>query len=382
VSVRSWVLLFFGLLFFTPHIAAQTRADSANTVLDAARILKREGRDDAARQLLQFIRARYGATPAAATADSLLGTFPRAVAAPAGATGRTGFILFHTLYGGFLGVAIPAALGASGSEAYGAGLLLGAPAGYFGSRAFSRAKITMPGQAGVAAFATAWGTWQGLALQQVLNIGQREICEVDFCFRDESNEAPWAAMAIGGIAGLTTGLILASNEIPSGTSTLVSHSAFWGSWFGLSAGAVLGAEDDGLVGASLIGGNALLLLAIPAAKSWRPASSRVRLITAAGLAGGLAGFGLDLLTSVEGDGAVLGIPAATSAIGLIAGALATRSAKDADADDDAAASPAFLTVRDGARFRMPLPIPALVPDERQGRRYRPGFRLILLDADF
>lgn len=380
MPARSWVVLFLGLLCFTPHVAAQTQADSANTVLDAARILKREGRDAAARQLLLFIRARYGATPAARAADSLLGTLPRAMSASTGASGRSGFILFHTLYGGFLGVAIPAALGANGSEAYGAGLLLGAPAGYFGSRAFARAKITMPGQAGVAAFATTWGTWQGLALQQVLNIGQREICEVDFCFRDESDEAPWAAMAIGGVAGLATGLILASHEIPSGTSTLVSHSAFWGTWFGLSTGAVLGVEDDGLVGASLIGGNALLLLAIPAAKSWRPASSRVRLITAAGIAGGLAGFGIDLLTSVEGDGAVLGIPAATSAIGLIAGALATRSTKDAD--DDAAASPAFLTVRDGARFRMPLPIPALISDERQGRRYRPGFRLILLDAEF
>lgn len=378
--MRSWVLLVLGLLSLPPQLAAQTQADSANTVLDAARILKREGRDAAARQLLLFIRTRYGGTPAARAADSLLGTLPRAISASTGATGRTGFILFHTLYGGFLGVAIPAALGANGSEAYGAGLLIGAPAGYFGSRAFARAKITMPGQAGVAAFATTWGTWQGLALQQVLDIGRREICEVDFCFRDDSDAAPWAAMAIGGIAGLTAGLILASNEIPSGTSTLVSHSAFWGTWFGLSSGAVLGVEDDGLVGASLIGGNALLLVAIPAARSWRPASSRVRLITAAGIAGGLAGFGIDLLTSVDGDGAVLGIPAATSAIGLIAGALATRNTQDAD--DDAAGSPAFLTVRDGARFRMPLPIPALVPDERQGRRYRPGFRLILLDADF
>lgn len=378
--MRYWVLLVLGLLSLTPRLAAQSQTDSANTVLDAARILKREGRDEAARQLLLFIRARYGATPAARAADSLLGTLPRAISASTGATGRTGFILFHTLYGGFLGVAIPAALGANGSEAYGAGLLLGAPAGYFGSRAFARAKITMPGQAGVAAFATTWGTWQGLALQQVLNIGQREICDFDFCFRDESDAAPWAAMAIGGVAGLTTGLILASNEIPSGTSTLVSHSAFWGTWFGLSTGAVLGIEDDGLVGASLIGGNALLLLAIPAAKSWRPVSSRVRLITAAGIAGGLAGFGIDLLTSVDGDGVVLGIPAATSAIGLIAGALATRSTKDADGD--AGGGPAFLTVRDGARFRMPLPIPALVPDERQGGRYRPGFRFILLDADF
>jgi len=380
MPVRTWVVLVVSLFVLVPSLAAQTQADSARVVLDAARILKREGREEAARQLLLFIRTRYGATPAARSADSLLGTFA-AAPVPTGATGRTGFILFNTLYGGFLGVAIPAAFSADGSEAFGAGLLIGAPAGYFGSRAFARAKITMPGQAGIATFATVWGTWQGLALQRVLNLGEREICNSGFCFREDPDNAPWAAMSIGGIAGLTTGLLLASREIPSGTSTLVSHSAFWGSWFGLSLSGALGAEDDALIGASLIGGNALLLAAIPAARSWRPASSRVRLITAAGVAGGLAGFGIDLLFSVDDGGAVLGIPAATSAIGLIAGAVATRHTKDAD--DGAAASPAFLTVRNGVHLRLPLPIPALIPTEERGaRRLRPGFRVILLDADF
>jgi len=381
VLVRSWVLLVIGLVFLSSGLAAQTRADSAAIVLDAARILKREGRDEAARQLLLFIRSRYGTTPAARSADSLLGSLPRVAPVTTGSTGRTGFILFHTVYGGFLGLAIPAALGANGSEAYGAGLLIGAPMGYFGSRAFARAKITMPGQAGVAMFATIWGTWQGLGLQTALNIGQTETCNAGFCYTNDSDEAPWAAMSIGGIAGITAGLLLASKEIPSGTSTLVSHSAFWGSWFGLSLGSVFGAEDEGLIGASLVGGNALLLVAIPAARSWRPASSRVRLITAAGIAGGLTGFGIDLLASVNDDGAVLGIAAATSAIGLIAGAVATRNSRDAD--DGAAASPAFLTVRDGVHFRAPLPLPALIPsDEPGGRRFRPGFRFILLDADF
>lgn len=379
--MRSWVLLVVGLVSFTPQLAAQTPADSAATVLEAARILKREGRNEAARQLLLFIQSRYGTTLAARAADSLLGSLPQATSVTTGTTGRTGFILFHTVYGGFLGLAIPAALGANGSEAYGAGLLLGAPIGYFGSRAFARARITMPGQAGVAMFATIWGTWQGLGLQTALNIGQTETCNAGFCYTTDSDAAPWAAMSIGGIAGITAGLLLASKEIPSGASTLVSHSAFWGSWFGLSLGSVFGAEDDDLIGASLIGGNTLLLLAIPAARSWRPVSSRVRLITAAGIAGGLTGLGIDLLASVDDDGAVLGIAAATSAIGLVAGAVATRNTKDAD--DGAAAGPAFLTVRDGVHIRPPLPLPALIPsDERGGRRFRPGFRFTLLDADF
>jgi hypothetical protein len=379
--VRTWLMLVLGLVLLPPRVTAQSRADSAAIVLDAARTLRREGRDEASRQLLLFIRSRYPGTAAAQSADSILAGLPRAAAVPAGATGRTGFILFHTLYGGFLGSAIPAALGADGSGAYGAGLLLGAPAGYFGSRAFARAKITMPGQAGIAMFATTWGTWQGLALQKVLNIGDREVCGNGFCFRDESDEATWAAMVIGGISGLTTGWLLASTEIPSGTSTLVSHSAFWGSWFGLALGQVAGVEDDGALGATLVGGNALMLLAIPAARSWRPTSSRVRLITAAGVAGGIAGFGIDLLVDADDDAAVFGIPLATSAVGLIAGALATRNVRDAD--DGPAAGLALLTLRDGAQVRLPLPIPALLPGDVGGRlRLRPGLRFMLLDADF
>jgi hypothetical protein len=368
-----------GLLVAGVPLSAQTRADSASIVLDAARALRREGRDAAARDLLRLIRARYAATPAARTADSLLLTFT-GIPATSG-TGRTGYILFHTLYGGFLGVAIPAALGADGSEPYGVGLLVGAPLGYFGSRAFARSKITMPGQAGLAAFVTAWGTWQGLALQQVLNIGESETCDQFGCFRDDSDTAPWAAMAVGGLAGIGIGHVIASRPVPAGTSTMVSHSAWWGTWFGLAVGRVFDVQDDDNFAAMLLGGNAALLLALPAAKAWRPSPAQVRLTSAAGLAGGLVGFGIDLLASTDDESLTFGIPAATSALGLIVGALATRHQRDPD--EVPSESLALVTLRGGIRLNAPIPLPAVIPAAGPGGRRRvPGFRITLLDGTF
>lgn len=371
-------VLIAGLCVAAP-LAAQTRSDSAAIVLDAARALQREGRETAARELLRLIRTRYASTPSARTADSLLLTLPSVPVS--GGAGRTGYILFQTLYGGFLGAAIPAALGAGGSEPYGVGLLIGAPLGYFGSRAFARSKITMPGQAGIAAFATAWGTWQGLALQQVLNIGEEETCNEFGCFRDESDTAPWAAMAVGGLAGIGIGHAIASRPVAAGTSTLVSHSAWWGTWFGLALGQVAHVTDDDNFATMLVGGNAALLLALPAAKAWRPSPAQVRLTTAAGLAGGLVGFGIDLLASTDDESLTFGIPAATSALGLMVGALATRHQRDPD--DAPSDGLALVTLRDRLRVNTPVPLPAAIPAAGpRGPRWVPGFRITLLDGVF
>jgi hypothetical protein len=372
-------LLVAALLVAGVPLSAQTRADSASIVLDAARALRREGRDAAARDLLRLIRTRYATTPAARTADSLLLTLT-GIPTISG-TGRTGYILFHTLYGGFLGAAIPAALGAGGSEPYGVGLLIGAPLGYFGSRAFARSKITMPGQAGIAAFATVWGTWQGLALQRVLNLGDEEICNQFGCFRDESDTAPWATMTLGGLVGIGIGHAIASRPVAAGTSTLVSHSAWWGTWFGLAVGRMADAEDDEHFTAMLVGGNAALLMALPAAKAWRPSPAQVRLTTAAGLAGGIVGLGIDLLVNTDDEELTIAVPAVTSALGLIVGAYATRHQRDPDeAPSDGFA---LVTVRDGFRVNAPLPLPAAIPAAGPRRpRWVPGFRISLLDGTF
>lgn len=368
-------------------VAAQTPADSAAVLLDAARNLQREGRAAAAGDLLRYLRRRYANTAAARSADSLLGALPQPAvpAVPAGA-GRTGFVTFNTLYGGFLGLAIPAAFNEPDATAAGIGLLVGAPAGFFVSRAFARKHFRTAGQAGLASFATAWGTWLGLGLQQALDIGDRDVCTEFGCFSDASDTAPWAAMSVGGIAGLTVGWAIAgAHEIRPGTSTFISHSAFWGSWFGVSLGRVADLHDNDLIASALLVGNAALLAALPAAKAWRPSSSRVRLITAAGLAGGLAGLGIDLIAQPDDDRTAFGIAAAGSAAGLLIGALATRRQQDLDAQTGGpAAANALAQWSQGLHFALPLPEPVTFRVAgRDGRLHSVrAARLRLFDARF
>jgi len=366
------------------RLFAQTAADSAAVLLDAARGLEREGRAAASRELLRYIGRRYPATTAALAADSLLRALPQLATT---STGHTGYVLFNTVYGAFLGAAIPAAFGAESAAPYGAGLLVGAPLGFLASRAYARAKIRTGGQAGIATLATYWGTWQGVGWQQVFNIGEEEVCGDGFCYTQTSDRAPWAAMVVGGLAGLGVGLATATGkDIPSGTSTMVSASALWTSWFGLAGAIIGGAEDDDdILAAVLLSGNVGLLAGIPAARAWRPSSSRVRLISAAGLAGALAGFGIDLLAEVDDDATAFAIPAVASAIGLIASARATRDRDEPDgAGGSAPVSGALLELRDGLRLGMPLPQPQLAKlrDHEGRQRTRAGVRLDLLRASF
>jgi hypothetical protein len=362
---------------------AQTAADTASVILQVARDLQRDGRPDAARELLRYLHARYGATPAAHAADSLLRTLPGS--GPIG-NGRTGFVTFNTAYGAFLGAAIPAAFGASGSGEYGAGLLAGAPLGFFVSRAFAHAHFRSAGQAGIASFATAWGTWQGLGLQRAFNIGDEKICQDSFCYTNSSDTAPWAAMSLGGIAGIGVGWALASTkEIRPGTATMISHSALWGTWFGVSVGRAAGLHDDGLWASMLIVGDVALLASIPAARYWQPTSSRVRLISAAGLAGGLAGFGIDLIANPDDDKVIFAIPAVTSAIGLLVGTLATRHQSDLDSGSDGfGPANALVQWREGLRLQLAVPEPATfeIVDRAGKIRTARGARLRLFDARF
>lgn len=372
-------VLMIGLV---PAAPAQTRADTASVILQVARDLQREGRPDAARDLLRYLQVRYANTPSARAADSLMRSIPSR--GPIG-NGRTGFVTFNTVYGAFLGVAIPAAFNAEGSEAYGVGLLVGAPMGLLVSRAFARAHFRSAGQAGLASFATAWGTWQGLGVQQAFNIGDQTNCQFG-CYTSESNTAPWAAMALGGLAGIGVGWALASaKEIRPGTATLISNSAFWGTWYGLALGKVGGARDSGVWASMLVAGNVVLLAAIPAAKSWRPTSSRVRLISAAGVAGGLAGFGIDLIANSNNSKVTFAIPAVTSAAGLLIGAMATRHQGDLDSGAEGfEQANSLFQWKDGLRLRLAFPEPAAFELMDRGGKYRvvPGARLRLFDARF
>ena len=379
--MRSLLATFALLAVLAVPVHAQvTRADSAEALLRAARVLEAQGRTRLARELFQHVAQRYPETSQAGVARETIAQLPGEAIS---GLGRTGFLTWNTLYGAFLGIAIPAAFGADDPEPFGVGLLLGAPLGFFASRAYARGHGLTDGQAGVVSFGSFWGTWQGLGWREVFEIGDGERCDQFGCFPQDSDAAPWAAAVIGGLTGLGVGVLAARAAVPAGTSTLVFNASMWGTWYALAAGIIADAEEDELLTTALIGGNVGVLAAIPAARAWQPSPARVRTVSALGLAGGLAGLGASLLASVDDSKAAAGIISAGVTAGLVTGIVLTRGPNLGDGETGEPA-PALLFRRDGWRLGLPLPVPTMLPESEARRRQRwiPGARLLLLDARF
>lgn len=372
----------------TTSEAQVSRADSAQVLLESAHQLQAAGRARAAEDVLRLIIQQYGDTEAGAVARAELN--PAIRIGEAGG-GRTGFIVSNTLYGAFLGLTIPAALGAN-EDAYGLGLLLGAPVGFFASKAYANKTRITPGQAGVASFATWWGGWQGLGWQQALNIGDgAEQCyNYDFgeyCDRDESDTAPAVAMVVGSAAGLVIGLMAAKGPVAEGTSSLITNSSLWGTFYGLAIAGLVQPEDsdDDVLVPMLIAGNLGLIAAIPAAKAWNPRASRIRLISAAGLAGGIAGLGMDLLVQPESDRVALLIPTLGATAGLIAGTLLSTDPTTAlGSYDRGPIQTSVVALGEKTRFGIPLPTLASVEarDSRGRSSRKIGLQLNLISGNF
>jgi hypothetical protein len=115
------------------------------------------------------------------------------------------------------------------------------------------------------------------------------------------------------------------------------------------------------------------------APKWHLSNSRARLISIAGVIGGLGGAGLLLIAQPDDDRAAVAFPLFGSAIGLAVGALSTRN-HDARADDRNGAGGALLNL-DGGRWAMNLPEPALQV-QRNGRGARTAVYVPLLQARF
>ncbi len=339
--------------------AQQTGADSAQAILNAAQVLEREGRNDMARDLMRYLVARWPDSPAAATARAQFPTLPTE---SLGGFGRTSFITYHVLYGAFLGVAIPAAAGAEDPEGYGVGLLLGAPLGFFGSRAIAKNPAMTDGQAGIIQFGSFWGTWQGFGWQAALDIGEEEICDSFGCYTNESDTAPWAVAVAGGLTGFAAGVLAAQRPIAGGMSSMIFHGSLWGTYYGLAIASILedensSSDDDDVLTAALIGGNVGLLAAIPLASAWKPTSSRVRVASAAGLAGGLAGIGVALIADVDESKDVFAITTVGVTAGLIAGYALGKNSNERLASINVPLAPALVSGVGKAKIGIPIPYP-------------------------
>lgn len=368
-----------------PLAAQQSGADSARVLLEAARVLQAKGEAQLASQVLRLLRLQWPDSPAAREAGTRLAATP---AGPLSGFARTGFVTYHTMLGAWLGVAIPGALGVDGPEPYGLGLLIGAPAGFIGSRAFARKHAITEGQAGLITFASEFGIWQAVGWRAQLNIGHHEVCPPNnggFCYTESSDRAPFTASILGAAAGIGVGLAAGRPSLSAGTAALISQGGYWGTWFGFATAVLADADngEHGALSAALVGGDLGVGLAIPLARAWHPSSARVHLISAGGLAGGLAGLGVSLLFNVDEGKTAMGIVLAGNVLGMVAAGTMTRDRTEDGASISAPAR-ALLTVRDGVRWGLPTPAPTVIPlRHRVGGRDRVvGLRFGLLDADF
>ena len=383
------ILTCVALLAGTSPLSAQASspADSAAVLLGAAESFESDGEWDVAEALYRFIAEHFDTSPAAIQARTQVDALTRFGVS---GSGSVELRVWAATYGVWLGVAVPAWLGADQPEPYGAGLLLGGPAGSFGGKALAESLNLTEGQARAVTFGGTWGTWQGLGWAEVLELGGEEHCFNGRCFKGEtSTEARFGAMVLGGLTGIAAGALLSRSEISRGVASTVNYGALWGTWFGYATSVLLDFDDDDqpLTGA-LIGGNAGLLTTALLAPGWNVTRNRARLISIAGVIGGLGGLGLDLLFQPSDDKALVGIPLATSLIGLGIGVLTTRNSDTelAGADDSLSSLSGALFRSDEGRFGVgfPTPTPTFIRVDRPSGRtaLKPAASFTLFAARF
>jgi hypothetical protein len=356
-----------------PARAQASPADTAAILLDAAGRLSAEGRADAAAELLAFIRSHYATTPAGAEAARRLAAAPAPqreatgrAAALRSTSGRTELTVWGTTYGIFLGLAAPPALNAQSSGAYGLGLLLGAPAGFMISRAYANATAITEGEARAITFGGTWGTWQGYGWAKLAGLLERNVsCPAGSdcgASKETSGTAALRAMILGSLAGIGAGAAAGNTlHVTPGAATTVNFAALWGTGYGVAGAALFGVNSgNGALTMALIGGDAALLGAALTAPGWRLSRERARLISIAGLAGVLAGGGIDLILQVDNSRVAVGIPMAGGTIGMLLGAQATRGMPPETAAAGGGGSPggALLRLEGG---RVGLALPAVAP---------------------
>jgi hypothetical protein len=366
----------------SPAHGQATRADSAAILIDAATRFERAGRAETADALYRQIIERFGDTEAAGQARAALAQLAGR-GAPGG--GRVELAVWSTLYGLWLGVAVPAALGADDPEPYGVGLLVGGPTGLITGLRSARGRGITEGQARAITFGGTWGTWQGFGWREVLDIGEGLDCDGDLCVVDESQET-FAAMVVGGLAGIGFGAMLSSKPISPGVASTVNFGALWGTWFGTATAVLADLDDDAFIASMLVGGDLGLIAAAIGAPKWNPSRNRARLVSISGVIGALAGAGVDLLVQPDDEKIAIGIPLVTSIAGLVAGIRLTRDYDRRAQPGGGAGVPesALFVVRDGnVRFGRPLPVPVM--ERARGHRgtiVRPAARMLLLRATF
>ncbi len=375
-----------------PASAQVAPADSAAVLLGVASELESRGESDVAEALYRHIADRFPETPAAATARAQLDA---ATAERFQAGGETELKVWSALYGIWMGVAVPMALDADGSESYGLGLLVGGPAGFFAGRALASSRPVSLGQALAITWGGTWGgTWgalQGMGWANALDLGGGErLIEGDIVIHEEQSvQAVVASMIVAGAVGIAGGALAARREITPGTSTSAMLGSLWGSWFGLASAILMEMDENTAWTTVALTGNAGLAGGALAGSQWPLSRSRARLISVGGLMGGVGGIGMVLIAQPDDDDAQIGIPLVGSIVGLLLGAALTEgdsSEEDPSEDAQAAGFPAPGALLNWSRgewsLSVPLPSPVWEPAVRSKGRDELAWKVPLLNVRF
>jgi hypothetical protein len=395
------VLLGAGLVADVRPVRAQAAADTAAVLLDVAAGLEREGRAQLAGAIYNLILERYPNSAAAQEVKRRRSTATLPVT-HMDRGGRAELIVFGTLYGLWLGVAVPASLGSEEPAIYGLGLLAGGPGGFIAARNYAEKSLRGEGHARAITFGGAWGTWQAFGWREVLDLGEKPYtyCAeyspiTNECLREAEagteidEKVVFRYMLLGGLTGIVAGdLIGKKNRITPGDATTTSLGALWGSWYGFASGVMLGSlDDDGVDDGDeqlawiLAGGDAGLVASALMARKWDWTREQARLISIAGVAGLAGGLGVDLLVQSENERVNIGIPMVTSIIGLVVGTKWASDRGPGDAGEDGGSGDALLNVERGKLgLSTPMPSPMMLRNE-QGRRV-PGLAIPILNASF
>ena len=385
------ILTCLALLAGASPLTAQVSspADSASVLLSAAQSFEIEGQPDVAAALYRFIVENFDATPAAVEARLRFSVLDREGAE---GSGSVELRIWATTYGAWLGVAIPGWFGADGPEPYGAGLLAGGPAGgllrWKGAGRFL--ELDRGSRPGPSRWAAPGAPGRGSAGPRFWSSEARKTVSGVSVTRVIRAVRPYSVpMVIGGLAGIGAGALLSHRPISRGVASTVNYGALWGTWFGVATSILVGFDegDQPLTGA-LIGGDAGLLTTALLAPGWNISRNRARLVSIAGVIGGLSGIGLDLLFQPDDEKTAVAIPFATSLIGLAIGAVTSRGSDVGTPSADGALgslSGALLKLDQG-RFGVgfPTPTPTFVRRDlpSRGTALEPAASFTLFAARF
>jgi len=288
-----------------------TPEQQAESVLSFARRLIAQQEAQLAIPVLEKLAQYFPGTPAAQKAqalrDSLLALPPKL-----DQNGRVGVVVFSTLYGTWLGVAIPIIAEADDPKAFVASMMAGSVAGLLISLNATKNQPISDGRASLINFGGWFGTWQGIAWSNAFGAEDREIV---------------TGAVIGGLTGLGAAIALTANRnIRPGYATLINFGGIWGSWFSLCAAEIAGVQGEetelGLIAA---GGDIGIISTAIAARSTQMSRGRARLINIAGVVGTVFGLGMAVLAEVDEAQSAFAIMGAGSMAGLLIGSSATKN---------------------------------------------------------